>query len=414
MRLAIPDRSSLTGRLVTALDAAVIVSLVVALLAWFFGRLRLTVGPARLSVVWGLRPVLVPLFLLALRRLCEPAQAAAPRLMPRFALGLAAMLVPLASIEAILGAFGVPEGKPVFVLHGGGGEEVRADGSMVTDTDLLWRFRPGATFLGRRVNPLGFLDEEVPIEKPRGTKRVISLGDSCTGQGMPPYSGSLNALLQKESPDGSPWEAFNVGVHGYSVLQGLRLFETRVRFWKADVVTVFFGWNDHWLGPEEDAARIARAGSPLETAVRNAVARKRLHTWISQRLEPQTPEGRLRVPRETYAEGLRTLIGAIRASGAEPLILTAPRDRTLSGRIVHLHQARSVEEAMQLHDDYVSVTRAVAREEEAALVDLAERFDGQGREMFLQDGIHFTQAGLERIAGAIDEGIRALVKRGGA
>ncbi len=73
-------------------------------------------------------------------------------------------------------------------------------------------------------------------------------------------------------------------------------------------------------------------------------------------------------------------------------------------------QARSVEEATRLHDDYVSLTRAVAREEEAALVDLAAKFDGQGREIFARDGIHFTQAGLERIAGAIDEGVRALVK----
>jgi lysophospholipase L1-like esterase len=402
------DRSRVPAGLVTALDVALIFALVLALLSWFFDPFRLAIGPVPLSVTWGRRPVVVLVALLGLRILLRPDESAPPRILPRVALALAAMLVPLASIEAALALVGVPAGEPVFVLHGGGGQEMRAGGSMVTDADLLWRFQPGTIFNGRRINALGFLDREVSAEKAPGVKRVISLGDSCSGQGMPPYSGYLNALLQQQSPDGGPWEAFNAAVHGYTVLQGLRLFQTRVQSWQADIVTVFFGWNDHWLAGEEDAVRMARAGSPLETTLRNAVARKRLYTLLA-RPAPPPQGGRIRVPAEAYATGLRTLIRAIRASGAVPLILTAPRDRAISSRMVHLHQARSVEEAMQLHDDYVKLTRAVAREEDAPLVDLAAKLDGQGREVFSNDGIHYTQAGLERIAGAIDEGIRALV-----
>ncbi|HEY8240159.1 MAG TPA: SGNH/GDSL hydrolase family protein, partial [Kiritimatiellia bacterium] len=321
------------------------------------------------------------------------------RVAPRIALALAALLIPLALTEGILSLLGVPRGEAVFVSRDEAGEPVRADGSMVSDADVLWRFQPGTTFYGRRVNELGFLDREVAAEKTPGTRRVICLGDSCSAQGIPPYSGHLNALLRDKPPDDHAWEAFNAAVHGYTVLQGLGLYRARISLLKPDVVTIYFGWNDHWLAKENDAERIARAGSAWLTTLRNSFARKRLSTLLSLKADEPEAKLELRVPEETYVKALSDLIAAVRASGAEPLVLTAPRADTLHRQIVHGTHAESVHEAIRLHDAYADLTRRVAREEAAGLLDLAALFAAPDRQKFFsKDGIHFKQAGLEQVA----------------
>jgi lysophospholipase L1-like esterase len=238
------------------------------------------------------------------------------------------------------------------------------------------------------------------------------MGDSCTGQGPPPYPGYLHALLQARPPDDHRWEAFNTAVHGYTILHGLTLFRKRVRFWQPDVVTILFGWNEHLIVDEARAAELARARPALETAVGNAVVQKRLYTAFTTAFPKPTPpasRGRgLAVPPEAYVEALRTFIREIRSAGAEPFVLTSPRDRIVHRQIVRRGKARSVEEVMALHDEYVRLTRAVARQENARIVDLAAAFAGDAaRGMFSSDGIHFTPAGLERVAAEIDAAIRA-------
>ena len=59
---------------------------------------------------------------------------------------------------------------------------------------------------------MGFLDREVNPIKKNGTIRVICMGDSCTGQGIPPYSGYLHTELTNNPPGDLSWEAFNMGV----------------------------------------------------------------------------------------------------------------------------------------------------------------------------------------------------------
>ena len=56
-----------------------------------------------------------------------------------------------------------------------------------------------------------------------------------------------NERLAANPPTSQPWEAFNMAVYGYSALEGLKLFQTRGQQLAADVVTIYYGWNDHWL-----------------------------------------------------------------------------------------------------------------------------------------------------------------------
>lgn len=383
----------------TMMDAALVMALVALWLAWYFDPFRV-VEPVRFRISWGLKPVLLPALLVVgrvwLMRAHGSALAARRRLLPRFALALFMTWLPLALLEELLALAGVPAGEPVSVVRGQEGPAIRADGSMVKDTDLLWRFVPGTVFNGRTVNSLGFLDREVSATKSTGVTRVICLGDSCSAQGTPPYSGYLHALLQEQSPDGHPWESFNMAVHGYTVLQGLALYRNRVSALSPDIVTIYYGWNDHWLADRNDSARLALAGPAWVTAVRNALARKRIFQVVARRLSPPATEKELRVPPETYYTALTTLIREIQASGAKPLVLTAPRGRSVHGHIANAGHARSVVEANRLHDQYVEITRQAAQDTHARLLDLAVAFTNQP--LFSRDGIHLKPEGLKEVA----------------
>lgn len=400
--IACQTHSRRAQRHLTLIDFALLLAWLAALLAWFFDPFQFAFGPIHGRISWGLKPIVVPLLLLLLRvvfaraHATELASAARPRRLPKAALAVFMTLLVLALAEALLARVGVPAGEPVFLMHGQGGTAMRDDGSMVKDADLLWRFESGKVFNGRTVNALGFLDREVTAAKPPGMRRVICMGDSCTAQGTPPYSGHLNNLLKEKSPDGQPWEAFNTAVHGYTVLQGLALFRTRVASFSPDIVTIMFGWNDHWLAPEEDVPRLARVGSPALTAVRNALARKRLVVALTRKAKPDKNDVTVRVPPAVYAQGLRDLIAAIRQCGGEPLLMTAPRADTISGHLVNAGHARSKAEALRLHDEYADITRRVAREENARLFDLALAFTNA--EYFSRDGVHYQGEGIAHIA----------------
>ncbi len=393
-------------------DSALAVVLLVSLAAWFFDPLQVVLAGMRVRIRWGMEPILVLFALLAIRvgmRVRSgTSHQPAPRLAalaPRLALSFSVVLVALLGVEGLLALAGVPRGEAVFAVRGADGVAMHAGGAMVSDPDLLWRFEPGKTFHGRAVNEFGFLGEAVNPEKAPGMQRLIAMGDSCTAQGHPTYAERLHALLQEEPWGDSAWEAFNVGVHGYTVLQGLALFRGRVREMHPDVVTIFFGWNDHLLAEQTDRERLQHRASPWRTAVRNGWAQKRMAVAAGRRSETEPePMARLRVPPEDYQEALRTLIREIEAIGAAPWVLTAPRAESLHPHLVQGGHIPSIEEGIRRHDEYIELTRAVAAQEGARVVDLAQKM--QAPEYFLRDGIHFTDAGLDRVAALLHEALK--------
>jgi lysophospholipase L1-like esterase len=130
------------------------------------------------------------------------------------------------------------------------------------------------------VNALGLRDEEIPREKPLGTKRVLCLGDSFTfalGVRLEDlYSKQLERRLEVAAP-GHLFEVVNGGVAGYNTRQELIFFLTLGRELDPDLVVLGFYWND-LVGnaePLPDLAttpRIAEAGPPIAT--------ENPHHWI--------------------------------------------------------------------------------------------------------------------------------------
>lgn len=117
--------------------------------------------------------------------------------------------------------------------------------------DLLYTFTPG--FEGpiyqttARINRHGLRGDDFPVAKPKGTKRVICLGDSRTFGYAVKADESYPAVLEKlgrERFKDGPLQVINAGVHGYTSYQGLRFLETRALAFQPDLVTVAFNFND--------------------------------------------------------------------------------------------------------------------------------------------------------------------------
>ncbi len=406
--------------LLFAADLLFLASLVLVPLAWMLSGFTVF-----FTVRWHAWYVLIPPALLVLRAWLAFAPEGKSargllgyRSVQLVSLAAAAVFVFFLGLEQVLQWVGYEKVLAPMVIAGREKDDFPDDKGLIPDAELRWRFNPGAEFRGRRVNRLGFLDREVDPVKPPGSIRVICMGDSVSGQGVPPYSGYLNAKLTNDPPTPQPWESFNMGVHGYSSVQGLRLFETQGRPLQPDIVTLYYGWNDHWLGDRPDSKIMAVSGNRFERRLYRVLERKRFGQLLIHTLHPErtyaahVEELECRVPADEYRRTLEQFVDEIRAAGAVPVLITAPRAEALPKLLVRNGQARSVEEAVRLHDEYVEITREVARQRNVSLLDLRKKFSAPDvAPLFQDDGIHFHKTGLVRIAGELDAHLRELVRQ---
>ena len=422
------DPAPALRRLLALLDVALLLALVVMPLSWFYDPLAVRTDYFRLSVAWGLKPILAPLLLLAARNLLlrhvrqsDPA-ARGPASSAFFKKACLAWLMPfftLLCLDLAARALGVaPVSDTPIVVTGQEHLDTHVeDNRVVRDPELLFAFNPNINWDGFPINRHGFRTRDFEPQKPAGVRRVISLGDSCTAQGKPPYSDRLHLMLQDNPPTDQPWEAFNMGVFGYSLMQGYRQFLKYGPRFSPDVVTIYFGWNDHWLYEKTDHQRMALRVNPFAAATLRGVRSKRIYALLARAVQrhaaPKGPDGKTpRVPLPDYRLTLEALIDFIRQQGAPPLGRPAPR-RARTPPPVKTGHARSPEEAEILHDEYVEATRQTARKANATLLDLAAIFAGPENDpLFSHDGIHFTEDGLQRIASEIDALLRAMVRDG--
>ena len=420
-------------RVVTGAGSAAALLDVFALVGatWLFGTVELRLG-AVVTVRWSAALVLAPLALYAamlgarfvLVRTRNPAVAPPPhRLCHKILLSGYSALLCLAAVEWTLGRAGVETELPALVIRGEEDQGVRRKrpSGLVSDARLRWRFGQGKVVWGIPINSLGYRDREYPLAKPGRTKRVLCVGDSCTAIGHPPYSLVLHRMLTNSPPvAGLEWEACNMGVFGYSTTLGLRDFQDKAAAIAPDIVTVYYGWNDHWwsgvnktdseivfLGVSRTRADLIeglgyrRAGALLARAF---LAR----SYFSARKDPGAADC-YRVPPDEYAANLRRFVREIRDLGAVPVLMTAPRAPAIASNLVTCGNISSVPAGLRIHDQYVALTRTVARETGSRLIDLFDLFGNPGRtNLFSADGIHLRQAGLDSIASAIHQEVRRI------
>jgi lysophospholipase L1-like esterase len=167
-------------------------------------------------------------------------------------------------------------------------------------------------------------------------------------------------------------------------------------------VTLYFGWNDHWIGfgVEDDQIETAWGGSTLGSLRLMQLLRRARIGWLAL-AQTASP---LRVPPDDFRSNLREMVRASEAAGTVPVLLTAPasHERGAEPRKLRERHLPELEQLVALHRSYAAIVREVAEAEPAVLCDLEARYvempPEQRREDFLRDGIHLNPSGSARVA----------------
>ena len=247
-------------------------------------------------------------------------------------------------------------------------------------------------------------DYEEKIARLRQEKPpLLFLGDSCTHLGH--YD---DELAQRRRGAGEGELSYgNLGVAGWTTFQGLRQLERDALPLGPRVVTLYYGWNDHWIGFGVEDAQVAR----FKGVFTSRLSRFRLVQLTSKaalalaaRREPWPN----RVPLPDFEANLRSMVRKTRAADALPVLITAATSHRRGAEPKHLGERwlRDISELVPLHQAYVETVRRVAMEEGAVLCDpaasLGDLSSAETQEIFMQDGIHFTEEGDRRLAEILD------------
>jgi lysophospholipase L1-like esterase len=325
-----------------------------------------------------------------------PAARRKSGLLARVVLLLAAVLLCLALGEVALRAIGFGYRLyPEHIEFGWPNTDVR-ETKFVPHPRLLWVDRDYAARVERLVG-----------DKPA----VVFMGCSCTALGT--YDDAFVRLFAMEH-EGATLATANLAHSGWSSLQGLEQMQADVVRIAPAVVTIFYGWNDHWFGFGVEDKVVAELNSSLLYKLSD-VRLVQLFTkvWVGASGGARADARPNRVSPEDFRANLRAMVDLARAHGIEPVLLTAPssHERGKEPRHLAARWLRDLDELIPLHQRYVAIVRAVAEEKGVVLCDLEAEFARLPREdveaSFRKDGIHFLEPGSERVAKMLYECFRA-------
>jgi lysophospholipase L1-like esterase len=236
---------------------------------------------------------------------------------------------------------------------------------------------------------------------------VVFMGDSCTQFGA--YDKQVASIAKQRHPS-DDFTFVNGAVGGWSSFQGLAQLKRDVVPMKPRIITVYYGWNDHWVSFGIEDKEIGKFNLDQPTLLL-ALSRLRVVQLINQALftmkystENDATKRPERVSLADFATNLRQIVQIARDNGITPILLTAPSSHQEGAEPAYL-DGRWLKDRRQLipiHQKYVGVVRAVASEEQVPLVDLYAEFGQLPRQelttLFQQDGIHLTDRGDRKIA----------------
>jgi lysophospholipase L1-like esterase len=309
----------------------------------------------------------------------KPPGRKAPRISAPVALGLS-VLLSLVLVEITLRLVGFTYELKVQVVEAQAPNRDRVFEGYSVDRDLLWVRKTYPEILERALTH---------------HPRLVHMGDSCTEFGD--YDRRLDQLLRAER--GSAPGFANFGCAGWSTYQGRRQMQRDVRRVAPDIVTIFYGWNDHWKSVGLDDREVARFNETLLYRLRG-LRLAQLATKVTVALKARRPGGP--PPRVSEPDFEKNLVEMVRIAlelGAVPVLLTAPTP-------AFENEGRWTGDLLpfpEIHRRYAAIVRRVASANGAVLCDLAARFDtiprGTLRSVyFFKDEVHLTDEGNQLIA----------------
>jgi lysophospholipase L1-like esterase len=299
-------------------------------------------------------------------------------------LGVGGILLAISTAEGALRAGGV-QFDLVPSLQFGWPDPVTLTHAYESDPDLIWVTRDYREILwaARRTHPT-----------------VVFMGDSCTEFGS--YPARTIARLQAAGSALSSGVKFGVG--GWSTEQGLEQLRRDVIPLHPKLVTIYYGWNDHWIAMGLTDPEISSAHRLRVLARHSRIVQLWLRMKVGVAARRTSPPNR--VPLQRYEDNLRAMAREAKAAGMTPVFITAPSSH-VKGReppSLALRHLRHLDELIPLHTAYIETTLRVARDTHTALCDAAGIFGGWPEphdRLFQRDGIHLTDAGNEAMADVV-------------
>jgi lysophospholipase L1-like esterase len=299
----------------------------------------------------------------------------------RPALLAAGTAVALLAGEAILRVAGF-EYQPLPKLQFGWPDPVTMANLYVPDPDLLWVPR----------------DYSRVVQSARRNRPAIAfLGDSCTEVGD--YPKRTLEILSSRRPELAT--GVKLGVGGWTTEQGLAQLRHDILPWRPRIVTIYFGWNDHWIALGPPDAAIHRARLLRRLSKHSRLAQLLVKAWMAFSSRGGEHPNRVDLPR--YVANLEAMIRLAREAGIQPILITAPSGHRPGAEPPYLAERhlRKLSDLVPLHQSYVEATRRAARQSGAILCDVAWAFrflPPPAERYFLEDGIHLTPEGNREVA----------------
>jgi len=237
---------------------------------------------------------------------------------------------------------------------------------------------------------------------------VVFMGDSNTEFGR--YDEFLKSIIYKQNPN-SAFTFVNVGVAGWSSYQGLQQLKRDVLPMMPRLVTIYYGWNDHWTSfgiEDKDMGKYNLEHSALLLEVFSDVRIVQLLnkavfllTRNATEQDEQKPE---RVSLADFSSNLLQMVQIARNNDIIPVLLTAPSSHKKGEEPGYLAERwlNDLHQLVPIHKKYVQVVRDISSKEDVPLIDLYAEFNQLPQEelikFFQKDGIHLTEKGNKKIA----------------
>lgn len=235
--------------------------------------------------------------------------------------------------------------------------------------------------------------------------KIVFMGDSCTAWGN--YSRLFESIIN-QAHAGNNFSFVNAGVGGWTSHQGLEQLKRDIVPMRPEIITIYYGWNDHWLSFGVADKDIGAFNADRSLALNfDDLRLVQLFSYFAIKLYGKSADaGRpRRVSEEDFKANIRAMVQTAREHGIVPVLLTAPSSHTVGQEPAYLAERwlADLGELVPIHSRYAELVREVAREEQVLLVDLLDMFyrypsEDLKKKYFVEDGIHLTSEGCWELA----------------
>jgi lysophospholipase L1-like esterase len=238
------------------------------------------------------------------------------------------------------------------------------------------------------------------------------MGCSCTEFGN--YDSFFEELINQQYPNNN-FTYVNIGIGGWSSYQGLQQLKRDVLPMKPKMVTIYYGWNDHWCNfgyEDKTIGKFNMEHSGLLQKLSGLRVVQLTHAALLKLNEGDNQRKTERVSIADFRSNLTEMISITKNNGIRPVLLTAPSSHIAGKEPEYLADRWLTElsNLIPLHQNYVQTVREVSAKEQVQLIDLYKEFrklnNNDLSRLFQEDGIHLTEEGDEKIAKIMYEEFR--------